>query len=537
MNLQIQCPSCTKRFTVHEDLTGKTVECGACDHRFPVKSDSIIEERTKFYPGESKGNDFLNRLGRDAKAPKQDSTVKAAASSYTHASQVDAIMPSSAGHRIATATGLGLLLFYGLVFLLGAGKDGAFQDVLMVKRLILGGFVSLLGGGLIIFGAKNWRFRSILLSLFLVAGLMTMIKLMPVHETPSDDGRADMIVSPSDADDIDAEPLNETEIKARVGFLGMQRKIDAMIDEHGAEGSDYVVGIFIENLKGREYLEIEKYLLKSLYIPPSEGIGRYTRNNEKDSLLVISGVALDFDTVVRRCDPRLGKVTTYPGLRLIDLQLSSDLFTEPSAGLLQKLTDSSHPAFFSNNLNELTKLDPTRVNDAIRRLANVRSGVQLKHADEILNELMRILPSEKDPVVLSDLGKALCIWAGNDGACVDFTTKNVTRWIKNDEIVPKSFVNYLIDNEAPDAVAIVDALWKKDPGLWSPQYIALGAPIEKYVLFHLEESPLNLKKSALLILAKIGTPKSLSALTKVTANGDPEMKILAEQAIAAIKSQ
>ena len=50
---------------MNDDLSGKTVECGACDHRFLVKEELIFVERPKVYPGEKikRDDDFLSRLG------------------------------------------------------------------------------------------------------------------------------------------------------------------------------------------------------------------------------------------------------------------------------------------------------------------------------------------------------------------------------------------------------------------------------------------------------------------------------------------
>lgn len=532
MNLQIQCPKCTKRFTVHEDLTGKTVECGACDHRFPVKSNSQMVDHPKFYPGEHRKDEFLNRLGKDATAGGEGDIKKSAGPTY--APQVDAIMPASAGQNIAICGGIVLIILYSLIFFVGSNKAGIFQDVTMDQRLILGGFVSLLGGGLIISGAKNWRIRATLIAIVLIAGLFAMIVMKPVHLTPTggDVGAGGL----GKKDDVEVA-LDESEIKARVGFRGMQRKVDAMLEEYGAEGTEYVVGIFIEDLSGREFHEIEKYLAKTLSIPPSEGVGRYPRNGEKDSLLVISGVQLDFDTVVRKCDPRLGRATTYPEFRLIDLKLSATLFSEPSKDLLKKLTDPEHPAFFSNNLNELTALDPTRVQDAVTRLANVRPGIELQHEDQIVPEFIRILSSEEDPIFLSDLGKALRIWAGNRKACVDIVTRKISQRIEDNAVVPESLIDYLTDNEAEETLAIVDRLWAKAPEVWTNQYEALGSAGEIRLIYHVEESPIHLKRAAAIVLAKTGTSKALPALEKLKASGDEEAKILAQKAIDAIKAR
>ena len=536
MKLKIQCPKCSKRFTVNENLIGKTVECGACDHRFSVEAESIIVERKKVYPGEHRGDDFLNKLGRDqsggGKEGRKGDFVEA---TPRFTPQVDSIMPSSAGQKIAFASGLGLTLLYAILFFIGSGEGGFFEDVLMEKRLILGGFVAFLGAALIIMGAKNWRIRAIFLAIFLVAGLIGLVLVRPVHHTPYAD------VNTLDANHSGAEVveeiLDEAEIKARVGYLGMQRKLDDMITKHGAEGEKYVVGIFIEDLSGSAFHEIEKYLLKALSIPPTEGISRYRRNGEKDSLLVISGVPMDFDTVVRRCDPRLGNATTYPEHRLIDLKLSGTLFTVPSGDQLTKLTDSEHPAFFSRNLDELKALDPVRVGDAVARLANVRPDIPRLHEDKIVPEFLRILSKEEDPKLLSDLGKALRVWASGQAACVELVAKNVKKWMADDVVVPKSLVDYLNDNDSKDAPVIVDQLWGQDPELWSKQYMALGSSMESRLIYHLEESPLKLKKAALLILNKTGTSLSLPTLERMKSSSDAEVKILAEGAIRSIKAR
>ncbi|HCI91173.1 MAG TPA: hypothetical protein DHV60_01285, partial [Verrucomicrobiales bacterium] len=62
--MKIQCPECSQRFDVTEDLLGKTVECGSCDARFDVTTDELVAEKKKFYPGE-KRDSHLDRFGRN----------------------------------------------------------------------------------------------------------------------------------------------------------------------------------------------------------------------------------------------------------------------------------------------------------------------------------------------------------------------------------------------------------------------------------------------------------------------------------------
>ncbi len=60
--LIIRCPMCGQRFKVAEDLRGRTVECGGCEHRFRINDDVVVRGK-KFYPGERK-DPSLNRFQR-----------------------------------------------------------------------------------------------------------------------------------------------------------------------------------------------------------------------------------------------------------------------------------------------------------------------------------------------------------------------------------------------------------------------------------------------------------------------------------------
>ena len=540
MNLQIQCPKCSKRFTIHEDLTGKTVECGACDHRFPVKPGSIVAERSKVYPGEHKRDDFLNRLGRDPStvvAKNQPARSNPGAEPRFATPHVDAIMPASAGQNIAAVTGAVFLIFFSLIFFLGTSEGGNFKDFDMTKRLVLGGFISVLGGGLILFGSKNWRAKAMMLIVILISGLFALILIRPVEVTPEVGkfvGDQTPLTSPKVSVGL---LLDDDDIKNQVGYHAMERKLRSMSERFEGDPSEYMVGIFIRDLKSSQFHSVENYLQTALQIPPTEGVNRYPRNGEKDSLIVISGLKLDFDTVVRVCDPRLGRATTHPELRLIELKLSALHGSKPNDDLRKMLSDPRNPGFFTANLNELGVLDPLRVKDAVAQLAKVPADVKLRYRDEIVAELMGLVSKQSDPVILNNLGNALSIWAVGDQASINIVARRVEKWIEGNNDVPVSFVDYLIENNSNKSPLLVDLLWSKDPEKWSGQYIALGRGAEEKVLWHLEGPSLRLRNSAASILAAIGTERSLPALSKFKNTEDRELKVLVERAIEAIKSR
>ena len=443
-------------------------------------------------------------------------------------------MPASAGQNIAAVIGATFIILYGLIFFLGTSTGGMFQDVTMEKRLMLGGFVGLISVGLILFGSKNWRVRAALVGLALLAVLFALIFNRPVHTTPV----VDQVPTPEDdrIQVIEEDPLDVKGIKSRVGYSAIERKVQTMGERFNEDGAGYVVGIFVEGLSGSQFIEVENYLKDVLSIPPTEAVNLYKRNQERDSLIVISGMKLDFDTVVRHCEPRLGRATSYPELRLIDLKMSASLFSKPGEDLQKKLTDQTHPAFFSVNLDELRSLTPDRVKDAVARLSMV-IDVELRHEEPIIKEFLSILVSKSDPILLSDLGKALRIWAGGNKACLDTVSRKVSRLLAEKAIVPASLIDYLIENEAEKAPLFVDQLWAEEPEKWLAQYASMGSIVEPRLLFHLEDSPLRLKKAALILMAKIGTDNSLPALEKLTASPDEELKILVGLAIQGIKAR
>ncbi len=535
MNLQIQCPKCSKRFTVQEDLTGKTVECGSCEHRFPVNADSMTTERTKVYTGAGKKNDeFLSRLGR---SPSATGSPAAQAGNPRPPSggspQVDAIMPASPGQTIAIGTGVSLILLFALLFFLGSNPGGVFQDVDLNRRRLLGGFVALLGAGLIFVGAKNRRGFAFLVSLVLVGGLMALIETRQIHTTP-------LVVGSFQGGDTDDEseipndaPLAENEIIGRVGYGAIERQIEAMGSRFKADGSEYVFGIFVEGLQESDFMMLDRYFKKKLVIPPTEALLNYKRNGERDRLIIITGLKMDFDNLVRHTE-KLGAVISYPALRLVELRMSEALLQEPSGDLRTKLTDPTHPSFFSVNLDELSHIDSERVKDALQRLGTLPPEVEKKYQEKIVGELVRLLGEESDLDIHALVGTALRDWAAGNQAAVKKVSRIAEDWIGKGVPVPRSFVEYLTENQSPEAALMVDRLWATDSGKWADLYASIGPVIEPRVQYHLQESPPEIQRAAADLLKRVGTEKSLPILRKYQNSTDDELRILVLQAIEAI---
>lgn len=517
---------------MNDDLSGKTVECGSCDHRFLVKEESIFAERPKVYPGENikRDDDFLSRLGRDQSA--SESHQKKERSVGAGQPKVDAIMPAGAGQNIAVGAGISFLFLYAFIFSVGTSDGGIFQDMIREDRYILGSFVFLVVGGLMLFGAKNWRGRAFLLLLTFGGALFALILIRPVHLTP------EAVLEPAPEPGLDesaAPPL--AQIRELVGYKVIERKLDILKNEFGGLAPQHLVGIFIEDLASSQFHNVEKYLKIELKIPPTEAISRYPRNSGKDSLIVISGFPIDFDAVVYVCDPRLGRVRTYPELRLIELKLSALHDSKLTDDLRNKLSNPEHPSYFNENLNELRALDPLRRKDAVRELAEIPLNVELRYGEEITAEFIRLIRNEADAQLLSDLGRALLIWAKDNPTAVDVVSEKVEQMMRTNSDVPGSFIDFLVKENGEKAPLLIDTLWSKKPEVWKDQYIALGVSAEKRMIFHLDGPSIRLTKAAASILASIGTERALQSLSKYQSSSDSELKVLVERAIAAIKDR
>ena len=540
MDLQIQCPACSRRFHVHEDLTGKTVECGACDQRFKVSPETIIDNKERFYPGEHH-DALLDRLGK--KPPRKVQKVNFAQAEYTPDAEAEAVLPATAGQKIAVMVGISFFLLYTLVFVLGSGKGSVFQDVDMMKRLILTGFISLCSSVLIVFGAKGWRVRSFMFSSFLTACLVALVFVMPIHKLPSASEWVDTDKQgehpPGDQEDLQGKGDDEvSEIKERVDYSPMQREIDKHTDlEKGFDGLSMVTGIYIGDIRENNVQVVQKFLQRKLALPKNEAPAAYPRNGGKDRFIVFSGMPQRFESFVKHCEV-LGLVKTHPEIRLIEVELDKSVLAEPSPKVHRQMTDPTNSSYFLENLNQLSHVNLRRVKMAIERLASPPpEGVEIRKMPRMKEELIRLLREESDSELIGNVGHALRIWAKEDKEAVVTVGRIVISWSKSGRFIPASLVEYLLENGSEDSALVIDSLWVKSPERWSEYYAKLGSVVEGRLNFHVENSPDELKRSALGILRKIGTKKSLPILEKFKDHEDAEINILASRAILAIESR
>lgn len=538
MSRQIQCPECHRRFQTHDDLTGKTVECGACDHRFSVGPEHVLQEKKKFYPGEHP-DAGLDRFGRSQ--VREDVPVTFETACYRPQPDLTSIQPPTPAQSFAIAIGLAVTLGFAALFFLASGERQAFTDVDMIQRLTLGGFVCLIGSALIIFGAKNWRSKACFLSLLISFLVIGLIFLRPVHLTPSSlQAGSDQPVSstPAATSDISADEQSEEEVYlSKIGYSKVVEFIKRNTDDkEGIDGRQRVIGIYAHPVTDSSYNTIESYLKRRLSLAPDVPVYRYKRNDNQDSLIVIADNRLNFD-LCARVSEQLGNVASLPGRRIIDLDVNKSVFSDPSPEEMRKLVEEDHELFCISNLNELDHPNIDRVISAVQRLAKIPDEIKMRYKPKIASRLTTLITTEQNEKLIEAAGKALRKWGKDDPVIVKDLTKSVVEQLDQGQNVPRSLVDFLIENKSEKSLLIVDHMWAKNPNRWAEQYLSLGATGEDRLIYHLKNSPSELRRNAVIILKRIGTEKSIPALTAALRGTNDGFDISIKRAIESIKSR
>ncbi|MAT46446.1 MAG: hypothetical protein CMO35_03330, partial [Verrucomicrobiaceae bacterium] len=161
MSLRIQCPSCQRQFTVDTELKGRTVECGSCAKQFVVDEDAIVPERDRYFPGDIK-RPGLKHYGVARDPEDTAPEVDFARAAYSDTATAADVIPPTPGRLVAGVAGILLLVTYLVVLVFGSNGEGVFSDVDQGKRILLSGFVALMGLALVCYGGIRRRKQSLM---------------------------------------------------------------------------------------------------------------------------------------------------------------------------------------------------------------------------------------------------------------------------------------------------------------------------------------------------------------------------------------
>ncbi len=521
-SLSIRCPSCRQRFAVGSDLMDRMVECGACDARFRINDDVILRTK-KFYPGERPAAD-LNRYQRvplSAAAPEGLQTMR-----YAEFNHHDQLEPTSPQRIMAGIFGVGLMALIALLFIFSSGPSGSLSAMPLESKLMMGGFVSALGVILLIYANPKARAKAGFFGLLMAAGLLTIpffIKGPAVTFTNSDDSPdyvdpKDPLLLPEQKED----PLTELRERFTTNPLEAEQN---RLELAGSNKKAY--GIYLTNILQRNIYTVRDYLIRETMAGTSSH--PYPRD-KGDYMMVLTDVSMDI-TEVEKIAGLLGTTKeVHPEIGIIVVSVDNEQFVDSAA---DKMNNQKDPAFYTLNQRELTSIDIDRVKRAVERLANAEPSIFRKDISDMLIKLMA-----KPGVRFHDeLSKALLVWLEDHSLAGEVALKVLKDRIAAGEQVPESLVRLLLKGNNQEAIPSVLTLWLSDPLIWERHYADLGSVIEPSVLEQLDSEKSPLRRSAINILGKIGTENSLPALERLIAAEDPEIRVLAERAIKAIKER
>lgn len=518
--LQIRCPSCGQRFKVDAELRNRTVECGSCEHRFRVDDDVIFKAR-RYYPGERKDP----RLTRFQRVPMSN-PIPAEIEAVEYAATPDPIMfePVAPQRVIAGAIGAAAMMLAALVFVFGSGLGGLLDGTPLINRLVMAGFVALLGSIMICYANPRARFKAFGMSVLFSAGLVALPFVMFEEvEAEAVAVAAETTVLPVVKPD-ELDPLADLRREIGTGPL------DAENERLAGSGSELIaIGLWLRDLSEVNRHMVRDYFLRTTPADP-EASYIYPRFGG-DYLMVISGIRPGYIQQLAEVAARLGKTQEiHHGINVIEVRVDNAKLLEPP---LEHLTVRDHPSFYDANIAELGSIDPDRVAKAARRLAEAEPNVYQVDVSRKLLELLK----DDDAEIRAASARALMKWA-EDPEVAGAEAANLAAKLRADKLpVSDEVIGLAIKSQSKVIVPIVDELWAENPPLWEAQYGDLGHLAEAPLLARLGEAEGGVRHSLIRILGRVGGSLSLPRLEAMAADADRETLVMIERAVDAIRSR
>jgi hypothetical protein len=286
-------------------------------------------------------------------------------------------------------------------------------------------------------------------------------------------------------------------------------------------------GIFLTNLTPRNKYIARDFLIRDTEASPSSH--PYPRD-DGNYLMVLSEVPMDIEEVAVIAG-RLGTLEgTHPEIGVIVVRVDNALFV---AGSAEKLNDNTDPAFYELNQSELRNIDLDRVKRAVERLADAKPTIYRKDISRTLIEMLG-----KPGVTFHDsLARALLVWEEQPGESAGVGLEVLRKSVASGDVISEKLVELVTRGKADDAIPTLNQLWTQNPGTWERFYDSFGERIIPGLVAQLGSGDAPLRRSAVRLLGQVGGDDELPALEKLSTDQDPEIRVLAERAVAAIKGR
>ncbi|MEK7951911.1 hypothetical protein [Luteolibacter soli] len=518
--LSIRCPGCGQRFKVGLELRDRMVECGTCEHRFRV-NDEVVVRAKKFYPGERRAAalDSFSRVPRNA-APSQSTfqTIQ-----YAPEPVHRTIEPTSPLRLVLGFSAVLIAVIVILMLIFGGMPGGVLYGASQSKRLMLAVFSAVVSGVLLVAANPRARGRAVLAALLTAGGLISLPFFFTNGVTLASSG-ADI------AEDAPAAgtPGKETErpkTAEEESVAALKRQVSYEPLARALETDPKAVGLWLRGLREFHRPQVRDYIIRNSGADPSSHM--YPRSNEY--LMVVTGFKGDIGDLARLCE-RFGEVhRPSDELRIIEVVVKNESFQE---GALEKLTDPANPAFYELNKRELESIDLERARKAVNRLAPVEPKLYRKDIVKRMGELIQ----EGDFAIQFEIGKALPKWS-EPGDGMEEVVLGVLEKLPADGEVAEPLVTFLAGRKDMAAVSLLDRLWLQEPNKWEENYGAFGQPVEDKVLSRLPQTTPVQRMSAVRLLGRVGTAKSVPVLEGAMKDANPEMKVLIQHALESIRGR
>ncbi len=519
--LLIRCPSCGQRFKVGEDLRGRTVECGACEHRFRI-NDEVIVRGKKFYPGERK-NPALNRFPRVplSVAPSSEAVPLAR---YAEPPKVSAFEPASPQQIIAGVAGASGMVLIALLLMFGGRPGGSIDGMVIENRLLMAGFTGLLGTSLLFYANPRARGKATAIGLLMALALLSIPFFFKAGSAPLDMPveRPGVTVSIPGHEKTSSDPLED--LRGRIGTAPLNSEIERLAREGSTRKA---VGLWLRDLRGQNRLLVRDYILR---VTGADLDSHYYPRGEGDILMVVTGINQSLEEFAKSASA-LGSVeNTYPELSVVEVRVNNESFV---SGPIEKLTDKTDPAFYDLNKRELESIDLERVSKAVKRLAEAEPKV---YRADITRKFIFLLGA-KWVDFKGDVCRALSVWSDTPGIAGDAALKEVKDLLARHKDVPEDMIALIVKEKNPGVIHVLEELWKNSPTRWESLYADVGQAAEGDLLRFFPQTDGMLRQSAVRLIGRVGSADSLPVLEAANANADAELKVLIRKSSESIRKR
>lgn len=499
------------------DLRDRTVECGACEHRFRIGDDVIVRSK-KFYPGErldSLSNRY-HRIPITAPVPEGLQTAQ-----YSNVADASAFEPISPQRLIAgVAGGVGVAMMSLLLFF-GAKNGGALDGMPTSNRLAMAGFSAVFAAVLIIYANPRTRAKAILAS-----GLCALLLLViPLFRTEGatglmhgSGGRGGNNASAQGRVNKPAQSADAVELlRATIGTDPLTKEA-ALLAEKGGQKRAY--GLWLRGLGDGDKLLVRDYLVRTVAADPtSRGYPR----GPGEVLMVVSGVTVTLDELAERV-ALLGEVTAiHREIDVVEVRVKPENF---EMGPIEKLWDRGGPAFYELNKRELESIDLERVKGAVERLADAEPKI---FRSDIARRLAGLL-SEEGVDFKAQVCDALLVWRDGTPPVGDAAEALLAKLDATKSAIPVELIGLLVKEKRLTIYPTLERLWLEDVSKWERYLIELGPPVEAKLIAKFPELSGNFRGSAVHVLGKVGGSDSLQLLKSARERAGQELVVRIETA-------